>query len=230
MTPSAEWFGLTILEPTTMLTDFAISAVAWWASWQLLFHVRHRPHRCRRLWGIGLLFIGLGALFGGLSHGFAAYLDDTADAVIWKSTVYAIGLSMVFAVAGSISGSPLGATTSRSFCVLNVIAFVLYAAWMIGHDDFLYVIYYYVPAMLCIAALHGRAHLKYRSDGAAWIMSGVVVTLLGAVVQQSKISLHLHFNHNDLFHVIQIIGLALFFRGVSVLRVKAPGGCVAHQA
>ena len=230
MAPTVEWFGVTILEPTTMITDFAITATGWWAAWRLLTTEEHRRHRCRKLWAVGLFFVGLGAALGGIRHGFAVYLGDLANTVVWKGTVYAIGLSLVFVVAGTISGSPLKAATAKTFRVLNIIAFVLYCAWMIRHDDFLYVIYYYGPAMLAVAAIQGWAFARHRSEGALGIMSGVVVTLLGAIAQQSGISIHAHFNHNDLFHIIQVVGLALFFRGVSALRARAPAGCDAHPA
>ena len=230
MTPTVDWFGLTILEPTTMITDFAITATGWWAAWRLLTSDEHRRYRCRRLWGAGLFFVGLGALLGGVMHGFAAYLGDTGNLIVWKSTVYAIGLSLVFVVAGTISGTPMKAATAKSLRLLNLIVFVLYAAWMIRHDDFLYVIYYYGPTMLVVAAIHGWAHVRHRSNGAIGIVSGVVVTLLGAAVQQSGISIHAHFNHNDLFHIIQILGLVLFFKGVSALRAEAPQGYAVHRA
>ena len=40
----------------------------------------------------------------------------------------------------------------------------------------------------------------------------VAVSLAGALVQASGIDLHPHFNHNDLFHVIEIGGLYCFYR------------------
>jgi len=218
MTPSVQWFGLTIHEPTTMLTDLTITVVALLLARKLLFDDRHNRYRSRFLWGIAFLFIGLGALLGAVSHGLAAYLGDAADTAIWKGTVYSIGLSMVFALGGTLDGAPLAAGVRRFFWLLNVIAFLVYAIWMIGHDDFLYVIYHYVPAMLLIAAIQVWALFGKESDGASWVLAGVGVTLFGAVVQQSGFSLHTHFNHNDLFHVIQVIGLLLFFRGISRLR------------
>ena len=45
------------------------------------------------------------------------------------------------------------------------------------------------------------------------MISGVSVTLLGYVVQHSGLSVHRHFNHNDLYHVIQMAGLWLLYRG-----------------
>ena len=47
------------------------------------------------------------------------------------------------------------------------------------------------------------------------------MTLLGAIVQQSGISLHRHFNHNDLYHVVQIIGLYLLYRGVRLMQFRS---------
>jgi hypothetical protein len=213
-----QWFGLTIHEPTTMLTDLTITVVACLLARKLVFDDRHNRYRSRFLWGIGFLFIGLGALLGAISHGFAAYLGNAADTAIWKGTVYAIGFSMVFALGGTLDGAPLPAGVRRFFWLLNIVAFVVYAIWMISHDDFLYVIYHYVPAMLLIASVQVRALLGKERHGAAWILAGVVVTLFGAVVQQSGFSLHTHFNHNDLFHLIQVVGLLLFYRGISRLR------------
>jgi len=217
LAPEVEWFGLTILEPTTMITDFAITAAGWWGSWLLLMRAENRWYRCRRLWAVGLFFVGLGALLGGVRHGLPVYLSDAANMAVWKGTVYTIGLSLIFVVAGTIAGSPLKTSTGKLFRAVNVVVFVLFAAWMIRHNDFLYVIYYYAPAMLTVAAIQGWAHLKHETEGADWIMSGVIVTLLGAIAQQSGFALHEHFNHNDLFHVIQVAGLIMLFKGASKL-------------
>jgi ABC-type sugar transport system permease subunit len=204
MTPSVQFLGLTIHEPTTMVTDLLITMVGWLLASRLLLDEKHGRYQSRFYWGVGLLFISLGALLGAISHGLAAYLGDTADTLIWKSTVYTVGFSMVFAVGGTLAGAPLAAGVRRFF-------------WLVNLADFLYVIYYYVPAMLLIAALQVWALLGKQSHGAGWLLAGVVVTLLGAVVQQSGFALHTHFNYNDMFHLIQVVGLLLFFRGISRL-------------
>ena len=50
-------------------------------------------------------------------------------------------------------------------------------------------------------------------QGALWIMAGFVVTLGGASFTVTKFGFHKHFNHNDIFHVIQIAGMYLIYRG-----------------
>ena len=46
-----------------------------------------------------------------------------------------------------------------------------------------------------------------------WHAAGLVVSIVGLVIQQGHISPHPSFNHNDLFHCVQIAALFCFFRG-----------------
>ena len=46
-----------------------------------------------------------------------------------------------------------------------------------------------------------------------WHATGLAVSIAGLVIQQGHLSLHPSFNHNDLFHCVQIIALWCFFRG-----------------
>ena len=85
---------------------------------------------------------------------------------------------------------------------------------MINQGGFIYVILYYVPAMIAIEALSGHAYLKTREPGPQWIIAGVIATMAGAAIQRSLFTLHAHFNHNDLYHLVQVVVLCLFYRGV----------------
>ena len=50
------------------------------------------------------------------------------------------------------------------------------------------------------------------------MLAAAVVSALAAAVQASGFSLHQHFNHNDLYHVIQIAAMALLYKGARRLR------------
>ena len=219
MAPTIDIFGLTISEPMTTVTDYLVTAVAWWLGAKLIAR-QECGGRPAQLWGIGFLWVGLGALLGGTSHGFATYLGDPAYIAIWKATVYSIGLSASFAVAGSIASAPFRHPPGRLLHLLNIVAFAIYGAWMINHSGFIFVILHYVPAMIAVALLHAIAYMKDRAPHAPWIILGVVVTLLGAIIQRSGFSLHRHFNHNDLYHLVQVGSLVLFYLGM--VRLKAP--------
>ena len=214
MLPKADFFGLIIFEPTTMVTDYMITGFAWWCAVRLRLRVSSRS---RSLWAAGFFFIGAAALLGGTSHGFAFYLSDAANFLVWKATVYAVGLSMLFAVAGTIAGACPSRPARMPLHLANIAGFAVYAVWMVDHSEFVYVIFHYVPAMISIALIESWAFISRGSRSAPWLVSGVIVTLAGAVIQQSRFAIHIHFNNNDLFHVVQIAGLYLFYRGCRLL-------------
>ena len=56
-----------------------------------------------------------------------------------------------------------------------------------------------------------------RSEGIRWLERGIVVTLVGLGVLIAKLSIHEHFNQNDLFHLIQMGGLYCLYRGALLL-------------
>lgn len=62
------------------------------------------------------------------------------------------------------------------------------------------------------------ASLNRQDESVRWLLWGVGVSLLGLGVQQSDIRLRDNFNHNDLFHCIQLGALYLFYRGSRLLQ------------
>ena len=210
--------GLTIAEPMTTFTDYLITVFATVFALGLIRQYRRSRLHAHWLWAMAFIFIGLAAMLGGTSHGFVGYLDDYALRLIWKGTVYCVGLSMIFAVAGSIEGSGLPGLHRKVLHSLNGVAFAVYTIWMASNSAFIYVIAYYVPAMSSVALIKLWAYYRTKLPAAPWFVAGVIVTLLGAVIQQSGFSLHIHFNNNDIYHVVQIAGLWLLYRGALLVQ------------
>jgi hypothetical protein len=48
-----------------------------------------------------------------------------------------------------------------------------------------------------------------------WLRAGLWISLSGLAIQQLRLSPHRHFNHNDLYHLVQMVGLYCFYRGAS---------------
>jgi hypothetical protein len=158
-----------ITEPTTMVTDYVITA------WCVLLGTKLRgklPFAGPiQLWIWVFRVTALAALAGGTSHGFKLYLEGPALAVLWTLTVAAIGASVVLAVAASW----------RSF-------------------------------------QHSHLSAAHRDSARRCWQTGVFVSLAGVAVQQSSWGLHQHFNHNDIYHLIQMVGLYYFYRFALHLR------------
>jgi len=60
-----------------------------------------------------------------------------------------------------------------------------------------------------------------RRENGKWIVAGVAIGVAGLGIQMTGFRLHQSFNHNDIFHVIQIAGIFLFFKGARRLRDRA---------
>ena len=80
----------------------------------------------------------------------------------------------------------------------------LYWVWMAAHDDFRYAVYDYVASMLGVFLLQAAFAASGRTEDARWILSGLLLALAAAALQQRGVGLQRHFNHNDLYHVIQM--------------------------
>jgi hypothetical protein len=50
------------------------------------------------------------------------------------------------------------------------------------------------------------------------MLAGVGVSVIAGLVQASGFALHEQFNHNDLYHLIQIAGVLLLYHGAKRLQ------------
>jgi len=154
-----------ITEPVTMLTDYALSAASLYFALLLARILGPRNRVSAWLWCAAFLASAIGALLGGIYHGFALHFDAGTLRSMWSAAVYTIGLSTGCMVGG------------------------IHAAYV------------------------------QREDGTVkWIAAGVLVTLIGLMVQRTGFRSRMDFNHNDIFHVIQIAAFYLLFRGACTLR------------
>jgi thiamine transporter ThiT len=62
-----------------------------------------------------------------------------------------------------------------------------------------------------VAGVHA-ASFKWSDGAVRWLACGIAVTLLGGAVQQGGFPRGARFNHNDAYHLIQIVGLYFLFR------------------
>ena len=195
---------MTIHEPMTLATDYALGGVTAWLS-VLLFK---SSHASQRLWALAFAALALGAFLGGTWHGFVQ------NNLLWKATVLSVGVASF----GMMAGSAFATTRSPrrvALIALAAIVLAIYAGWMLFHDEFIFVVIDTAIAFAVVTALH-----VWRWNG--WILLGIAVSVAAALVQASGFAPHPNFNHNDLYHVIQIAAMVLLYRGARRLTDWAP--------
>lgn len=180
-------------EPTTALTDYAMGVVA------LILAMRSAIG-----WRYAFLFTGIAAISGGVYH-------TAASTLVWRITVFSVGIA-TFCLIASAAAATLERRTARFVAALAGAQLVFYAIWMATHEAFVYVIADYGSGMLGVAILYAMAYPR-MPDASKLILLGIFIAAIGAAVQASGFTIHPRFNHNDLYHVIQIGSLILLYRG-----------------
>ena len=106
------------------------------------------------------------------------------------------------------------ARMSRVVQSIAALQLAIYLGWIAGHDEFIYSIVDYGIAFGFALVVHARAALKRMDSSSHWIASGILVSFAAAGIQAFGLAPHPNFNHNDLYHVVQIFGTWLIYRGV----------------
>jgi hypothetical protein len=193
---------MTLAEPATVLTDFALALEALGLAWFLA----RSPGRLPRLWSVAFVALAIGAVAGGSAHGFAPRLGATALQGLWLVTYYTVGLANMFLLCGAIVAVARGGLRYALFA-LALVRFAAFVVFVTAHQDFRYVVYDYA---LTLAALAAIGLLLFRDSAGPLMLAAVAVSALSAVVQRMPWALP-PLNHNDLFHLVQMIGLILFY-------------------
>ncbi len=77
-------------------------------------------------------------------------------------------------------------------------------------------------AMMLVAGLHSTLrpdtdNPTCRAAGVRWLKWGAMVSAVGLALMALKVSVHENLNHNDVYHVIQMLGLFFFYRAALLL-------------
>ena len=201
-------------EPTTLLTDWLLAAVAIGLGVRLA--AAATGSRARQLWAVAFVVGGCAALAGGTVHGLRAWLDPLLIAWLWQCALLGSALAGTLLLAGATLDALRGAAQKLALVAvaaklaveLTVIAgsgLTRYAVWAGA-----------VSVVLLLALALWRARTDPETLG--WLLLALALAGAGLAVQAARVTLHPHFNHNDACHVLLTAALWPFYR--SALRLK----------
>jgi hypothetical protein len=157
------------------------------------------------------------AFLGGTYHGFIQWMPESAGRVLWKATLLATGLGSACLLGAAVTAATAGAF-QRALLVI-VAAKLLFYVWTIAtRDQFTLVIADYGTALAAVLLAAWVIRPSGLTPAAWWITGGVAVAIVAGGIQWAHLAPHARFNHNDLFHVVQMASLYLLYRGGLLLR------------
>lgn len=156
------------------------------------------------------------SLAGAALHGLTRDQEDPRRRALWRFALGSIGLA-------SVSSWFLGARlalageASRSVPRVATIAHVPYFAVVLSGDrPFGTAIASYVPGALFLGgSLASRLRDRRDRRSAATALVALLITFAAAGVQVRRIGLSRRFDHNALYHALQAIGIAVFYRAAT---------------
>lgn len=150
---------------------------------------------------------------GGTWHGFFHDGGGVGGRVLWCCTMLAIGVS---ALSAWSVGACLALTPRLQLAVTSAaaIATLAYAFVVICvTDSFFAAIVVYLPALVFLTGAFVAIYVRLRSRELLYGIAGLLLMFVAAAIQWSEVGNDLlDLDHNALFHLVQGVALALFFK------------------
>lgn len=199
------------VEQTTAATDAALAVLALSYSAQ----IATRPGWRARVWTAAFGALGLGAGLGAVAHGLQ--VGRRAQIGLWRGIYLSLGLTVaLFGSAATADGWGLRAgRRALPWLLLAALGFVGLSQRL--EQGFRAFIAFEAVTLLYALGVYGQLASGGRLAGAELTAGGILVSILAAAIQPSSLELEilgLPFDHNGLFHLVQIAGLPLLAAGV----------------
>lgn len=197
---------MTIHEPLALLTDLLLAAFAGWLAWRLrrvLSPADHAGH----WWARALGLAALSGLVGGLYHAFAENLPAVAASSWWLATLLIV-CAVSLAMDCSLVHTVLPAGRRRAWLTAAILKFVIFGIAVAVRPEFGVAIIDYGLSL----AAWTLAALMLRRPWRGWMLAGIGLSVAAAVVQQTRWDIAAHFDYDDLYHVVQVVGFYGFYR------------------
>ena len=201
-----------ITEPMTMVTDYLMGTLAFVLAMRLLGDAASGQQWSGRLWAAAFVMTAVAAFVGGTYHGFIQWMPGLAGRALWKVTLVATGIGSACLLAAAVTAATAG-PLRHALMGLVVVKLVVYVWTIATKDAFVLVIADYGTALVAVLLAAWFIRPTGLTPAAWWITAGVAVAVVAGVIQWARVAPHVHFNHNDLFHVVQMASLYLLYRG-----------------
>jgi hypothetical protein len=215
-----------IAEPVTTLTDYLLMLVA-----SILAVFLWRIGCLKRIqsvrwWAVAFGGVAVAAGLGGTCHGFVYWMSGITLFRLWKLLLYAVSIASYAMLLGTIVASSsrrmqTGLQVGAGIKALLVWAILLQSPYfqivVLDYGFSLGIVL--VLQVLRVGFPTGQTtQLNRTRQSAWWMIAGVLVSGLAMAILASQFKLSAALNHNDLYHLVQLVGLGLLYQGAKQLQ------------
>jgi hypothetical protein len=201
-------------EKTTAVTDILLALVAAGAIWYLQW-LRSAEVWKINTWSWAFGFIALSGLLGALAHGLE--LTEAMRQRIWNLLNLGLGVAVSVFVIGVAYDAWGLAVASKILPWMVVMAVGFYFITRIFPGIFFIFIVYEALALFFAWGAYSWLAFTGQLNGSLIMAVGILVSIIAASIQATKnvsFKMIFEFDHNGIFHIVQIIGILLLLAGL----------------
>jgi hypothetical protein len=205
-------------EQTTAVTDAILALVAFFAVYSLS-SLRGVNREKAKLWMLIFGLLGIGALLGAIAHGFE--MSEIVNRALWMPLFFCLIMVVTLILAAAIldwKGEAAFLKARPWIVLLGLVAFAVSAtlSFFIERYFIIFIIYQSL-AMLFALFTYMKLWAGQKRNDAAVMTLGILITIFAAVEQALRLwsfTLIWQFDHNGVYHLIQVVGLFVILAAV----------------
>lgn len=201
-------------EQTTAATDVVLAGLAFFATY-LMWHAGQKAPWKSRIWVWIFSLLGIGSILGAFFHGFQHTL--AVKKLIWFPMLFLFSIVVALFLVAMLYDARGERSARRILPVMLMVGSLAFGVVAFNEGNFFVLILYETLAMLVALVGYILAAIKTGSSGNRFMAAGVAVTILAAAVQATaslSFTLVWEFDHNSVFHFIQMLGILFFILGL----------------
>lgn len=211
-------FGITILEPSTVLSSLMMTVVC------MIALVKAYPHRHLPVafWTIGfLIFMGLATAIGGiLGHGFLYTTGKMGKLPGWVCGIIALALyerGVMYRLKNI-----LNETQFRRLLLINVVGLLIFIVLTLYYVHFQIPQYHaFYSLLLLVGSIELYLYRRFRNPGSLYILSAIGCAAMAGLAHISGINFGVWFQENDLSHIPMAGSIWLLYAGMAKSEFQA---------
>lgn len=217
--PSVNFFGIRVDEPTTTFTDLIVSAVCFYAFYQLhKIRLKNSVH-----WNLKYYFLtmGLATLLGGIiGHGFLYLFTFTWKLPGWLTSMFSIAL---LERASILLAKPLiKPKIGNFFAWMNLVELATFIIITFATLNFFFVeVHSAYGLLIIVTGFNTLVYIKTKTEASKLFLIAVGIVAFSAVIFMNQWGFSKWFNHNDICHVLMAGSAYLIYKG-SLIMIDDP--------
>ena len=169
----------------------------------------------RKIWCSVFGIMAFSSILGAAAHIFE--MPQTLRDAIWKPLYLSLGLLVSIFLAGVILDLR-GHRAAKRFLPWSIgLGIFFFGLTELSGGEFIIFVAFEAAVMLAALAVYIYLGANRRLKGAGMIAAAIILNLAGGAIQASTLSIHVifPFDHNGVFHLVQMIGTAVLGFGLS---------------